>query len=84
MLKYFNVHSLARPANIEVTDSKVLVVKRLIDYTTNNLQGYEYDLEIYDKNEYIQLLSEQNKELQTTLLDTQQVLCDIYESLGGF
>lgn len=37
----------------------------------------------YGKDEYIELMAQQNKQLGNDLLDTQLALCEIYETIGG-
>ncbi|MCI9641280.1 MAG: hypothetical protein HFJ98_00570 [Eubacterium sp.] len=44
---------------------------------------YEYNQTQYSKDEYILLLSEENKNLENMLTDTQLALCDVYEMMEG-
>ncbi|MDE6752782.1 MAG: hypothetical protein K2J59_08445 [Eubacterium sp.] len=44
---------------------------------------YEYDQIQYSKDEYTLLLSEENKNLENMLTDTQLALCDVYEMMEG-
>ena len=44
---------------------------------------YEYNQTQYNKDEYILLLSENNKNLEDKLTDTQLALCDVYEMMEG-
>lgn len=37
----------------------------------------------YDKDEYIELMAQQNEQLNNDLTDTQLALCEIYETIGG-
>lgn len=37
----------------------------------------------YDKDEYIELMAQQNEQLGNDLTDTQLALCELYESIGG-
>ena len=83
MIKYFNIHSQNRPKDIEITNTQVLINENIQPYEQNDLQGFEYNIIIYEKDEYIAFLARKNQELETALLDTQSVLCDIYEELGG-
>lgn len=41
--------------------------------------GYEYDLTQYDKDEYIQRISEKNTSLGNEITSTQVALCEVYE-----
>jgi len=83
MIKYFNIHSQNRPKDIEITNTQVLINEDIQPYEQNDMQGFEYNIIIYEKDEYIAFLARKNQELETALLDTQSVLCDIYEELGG-
>lgn len=37
----------------------------------------------YGKDEYIELMAQQNAKLESDLIDTQLALCELYESMGG-
>lgn len=37
----------------------------------------------YSKDEYIELMAQQNAKLESDLIDTQLALCELYESIGG-
>lgn len=37
----------------------------------------------YDKDEYIELIAQQDEQLGNDLTDTQLALCEIYEAIGG-
>lgn len=37
----------------------------------------------YDKDEYIELMAQQNEQLGNDLTDTQLALCELYETIGG-
>lgn len=37
----------------------------------------------YGKDEYIELMAQQNEQLNKDITDTQLALCEIYETLGG-
>ena len=70
------VHTNIRPA----------IRKRLIDGEFKEIElpdMYEYDEIQYTKDEYIELMAQQSKQLSTELLDTQLALCELYETLGG-
>lgn len=43
---------------------------------------YRYHEIQYEKDEYIKLIAEQNKTLESGLVDTQMALCEIYETMG--
>jgi len=44
---------------------------------------YEYHEIQYDKDEYIKLMSEKNRELEEQVINTQMALCEIYEGMEG-
>lgn len=44
---------------------------------------FSYDEIQYGKDEYIAIMAAQNAELNTSVLDTQLALCEIYEAIGG-
>lgn len=43
---------------------------------------YQYNEVQYDKDEYIQIMSEKNAALEAEITSTQLALCDVYEMLG--
>jgi len=89
MKNYGIVRSAEQPPELEVTASMVFVASNILPYEyaedeKHINRGFEYTLIGYTKDEYIKLLSEQNTELKTELLDTQGALCEVYEAvLGG-
>lgn len=53
------------------------------DAEGNSVEGlYQYNEVQYDKDEYIQIMSEKNTALEAEITSTQLVLCDVYEMLG--
>lgn len=53
------------------------------DAEGNAVEGlYQYNEVQYDKDEYIQLMSEKNTALEAEITSTQLALCDVYEMLG--
>jgi len=74
--------------------AKPLVVGKDTVYVHTNITPVEKDGELvddlfsydevqYDKDEYIELMAQQNAELNESVTDTQIALCEIYETLGG-
>lgn len=63
MKQYYNVHCQNQPQAIEITDTLVFVNKNIIPYTRDNIQGYEYDVDVYDKNEYIMQLVQNQQDI---------------------
>lgn len=53
------------------------------DAEGNSVEGmYQYNEVQYDKDEYIQIMSEKNAALEAEITSTQLALCDVYEMLG--
>lgn len=53
------------------------------DTEGNSVEGlYQYNEVQYDKDEYIQIMSEKNAALEAEITSTQLALCDVYEMLG--
>lgn len=65
MIKYFNIHSQNRPKDTEITKSQVFVNKNIKEYVRDGFNGYEYDIEIYDKDEYILILARNQEDIAT-------------------
>lgn len=69
--------------------AKELIVNKDMVYVHTNITKveeenlYEYDEIQYDKDEYIKLISEKNKELEEQINNTQMALCEIYEGMEG-
>lgn len=87
MIKYIHICSDNAPQLIEMTENKVFVAQNIHSYSSeidgHLISGYTCDYLVYTKDEYIQLLADQNNNLQNELLDTQAALCDVYELIGG-
>lgn len=83
------VQSTVKPKNVDVRETLVFVASDVKEITVTAPETeeshteYEYGLKQYDKNEYIQLLQEQNDSLSQQITDAQVALCDIYEQIGG-
>lgn len=71
-----------------------LVVGKTIVYVHTDIKPVERDGKIiknlfsydeiqYTKDEYIQLMAEENERLNNELTDTQLALCEVYEMLEG-
>lgn len=86
MKDFGKVRSSYEPKKIVITPSQVFIASNITSYSElkdgYNENGYEYNYVVYDKDEYIELLSEQSELLQNELLDTQSALCDVYELLN--
>lgn len=44
---------------------------------------YRYHEKQYTKNEYLDLMMQENSSLRQQVTDTQVALCELYESIGG-
>ena len=74
--------------------AKALVIGKDTVYVHTDIVPVEKDCKVvedlfsytevqYGKDEYIELMAQQNKQLGNDLLDTQLALCEIYETIGG-
>lgn len=63
MKSYTKIHSQTQPAPIEITPAQVFINKNIIPYQFNEIQGYEYDVDIYDKDEYILILVQNQQDI---------------------
>ena len=68
MNKMTNVRSSGRPDEIVVTSNSVMVASNIHEYTETideyTMSGYEYDYDIYTKDEYIAYMANQAKKIQ--------------------
>lgn len=87
MTEYKKVQSTIKPMETEFDEYSVWVNSDIHEITVTDENGshteYEYNQTQYSKDEYILLLSENNKNLEDKLTDTQLALCDVYEMLEG-
>ena len=85
MKNYGLQRSAVEPKAVEITESKVFVATDIEQVTVTmdeqEVQEYQFNLVEYDKDEYIQIISENNEELEQQMTDTQIALCDVYEML---
>ena len=86
MKNYGLQRSAVEPKAVEITESKVFVATDIEQVTLTmdeqEVQEYQFNLVEYDKDEYIKIISEKNKELEQQMTDTQLALCDVYEMLA--
>ena len=86
MKNYGLQRSTIEPKAVEITESKVFIATdiELVTLTINEqeTQEYQFNLVEYDKDEYINIISEKNEELEQQMTDTQLALCEVYESMG--
>lgn len=85
MKNYGLQRSAVEPKAVEITESKVFVATDIEQVTVTmdeqEVKEYQFNLVEYDKDEYIQIISEKNEELEQQMTDTQIALCDVYEML---
>lgn len=77
------VQSTIEPKSIDFSETQVFIAKNVnyTEVTEDHDAYYSFDLYCYNKNEYIDILKEDNDTLKNQLLDTQMALCEIYELL---
>lgn len=82
------VQSTLKPSEVDIKDTKVFIasdIKEVKEEGTDGhpgFEGYSYNLKEYDKDEYIQMIQEQNTALENETTAIQMALCDVYEMLG--
>ena len=85
MTEYKNVQSTIKPNETEIDEYSVWVNSDIHELSVTDENGshteYEYNQTQYSKDEYIRLISEQNKDLEDKLTDTQLAICEVYEML---
>ena len=67
MKDYGRVRSTISPKPMIIDEFSVWIHKNITEVSENEFIGYEYDMVQYDKDEYIELLSEQNETFLETL-----------------
>lgn len=87
MIDYGKVQSTIKPKETENDEYSVWVNEDVREITVTDENGshteYEYNQTQYGKDEYILILSENNKNFENMLTDTQLALCDVYEMMEG-
>lgn len=87
MKDYGKVRSDVKPQEKEFDEYSVWINENITEVTASDEEReyteYEYNQKQYTKDEYIQLLYDNNTELAQQITDTQLALCDVYEMLGG-
>jgi hypothetical protein len=78
--------SAVKPSEREFTESKVFVytdIKEVVESSENgDINLFEFNMIEYDKDEFIELLSDKNKSLESEITEIQLALCDVYERQG--
>jgi len=69
-----------KPKEVQILGDKVLIHTNIQEVQREDENGtrtiYEYDEEIVSKNEYIEILKQENKELELVIDDLTQLLID--------
>lgn len=80
-----NVQSTIKPKKIEIDEYSVWVNEDIKEITITDENSshteYEYNQTQYSKDEYILILSENNRNLEDMLTNTQLAICEVYEML---
>lgn len=84
MKDYGKVISSVIPPEQYIDDYSVWIATEIKPITAQILEdkpfnGYEYNLVQYDKNEYIDMLSNRYKNLEDEISDIELAMCDLYE-----
>lgn len=86
MKDYGLQRSAVKPSEREFTETKVFVytdIKEVVESSENgNISLFEFNMIEYDKDEFIELLSDKNKSLESEITEIQLALCDVYERQG--
>lgn len=89
MKEYKKVRSTQQPETLVIDEYSVWLAENITPVTeestgeeSTGFTGYEYDLTQYDKDEYIQKISEKNTSLGNEITSTQVALCEVYELLN--
>lgn len=86
MKDYGLQRSAVKPSEREFTESKVFVytdIKEVVESSENgDISLFEFNMIEYDKDEFIELLSDKNKSLESEITEIQLALCDVYERQG--
>lgn len=86
MKDYGLQRSAVKPSEREFTETKVFVytnIKEVVESSENgDINLFEFNMIEYDKDEFIELLSDKNKSLESEIAEIQLALCDVYERQG--
>ena len=78
MINLGHVHSNDKPQEIQITNSSVFIASNIQPYEEifdeRQINGFEYDLMQYSKDEYLLLLAKQNSKLVDELQATKILL----------
>ena len=79
MKEYKNVRSTKKPDEMLFLEYDVHIASNIEPVVEEEFKGFEYDLTIYTKEEFIKKLQEENKAINRELLATQLALVEVYE-----
>ena len=87
MKDFGKTRSTVKPDAVVIDDNSVWVPTDIQEVHESvgedqSLDGYEFNMIQYEKDEYILMMSEKNSELEKQVTDTQLALCEVYELLG--
>ena len=86
MKDYGLQRSAVKPSEREFTETKVFVytdIKEVVESSeSGDINLFEFNMIEYDKDEFIELLSDKDKSLESEITEIQLALCDVYERQG--
>lgn len=86
MIEHGKVKSTVAPEPLVIDEFNVWVHSNIVPVEEvvgeETFKGFEYDMIQYEKDEYIRIMAEQNKTLESQMTDTQLALIEIYEGMG--
>jgi len=85
MIEHGKVKSTVAPEPLVIDEVNVWVHSNIVPVEEvvgeETFKGFEYDMIQYEKDEYIRIMAEQNKTLESQMTDTQLALIEIYEGM---
>ena len=85
MIEHGKVKSTVAPDPLVIDEVNVWVHSNIVPVEEvvgeETFKGFEYDMIQYEKDEYIRIMAEQNKTLESQMTDTQLALIEIYEGM---
>lgn len=86
MIEHGKVKSTVAPEPLVIDEVNVWVHSNIVPVEEvvgeETFKGFEYDMIQYEKDEYIRIMAEQNKTLESQMTDTQIALIEIYEGMA--
>lgn len=86
MIEHGKVKSTVAPEPLLIDEVNVWVHSNIVPVEEvvgeETFKGFEYDMIQYEKDEYIRIMAEQNKTLESQMTDTQLALIEIYEGMA--